>query len=244
MMRFVIVPLLCVCGWAQSSPVAIVVNPASPSNAIPPDFLGLSFETGSLTGASSTFPSVNPQFQRMVSQLGVGWLRFGGNSVDKTNWIGGQRTSATPSGSLTNTDIDNVAAFARATGWRLLWSLRLANSTPSAAAGEADYVISTAGDVLGGLEIGNEPDLFANNGYSPATLPDYLAAWGQYAAAIRAAHPNAILTGPADSGSVSTWTTQFAAQYGKQISLLTQHFYPLGPVGVVKAGASNEATIP
>ena len=243
-MRFAFILPVCAGLWAQTNPVPITVNAAAPAVTIPSDFLGLSFETGSLTDASSAFPAGNAQFQQMVAQLGPGWLRFGGNSVDKsTNWIGGQRTSSTPTGSLTQTDVDSVAAFARATGWRLLWSLRLANSSPTTDAAEADYVITTASDVLAGLEIGNEPDLFANNGYTPATLSDYLSTWEQYANAIRAIHPKAILTGPADSGNLSTWTTQFAAQHGTEISLLTQHYYPLGPVGVVKAGASNEATI-
>lgn len=241
-MRLAAVFLISAGAWAQTAAIAISVHPESATVTIPPDFLGLSFETGSLTSATG-FPAENPRFQQMVSQLGLGWLRFGGNSVDKTAWIGGQRNSSTPSSNLTASDVDRVAAFARGTGWRLLWSLRLANSSPSTAALEADYVISSASDVLGGLEIGNEPDLYASNGYTPATLSDYLTAWGVFASAIRAAHPNAILTGPADAANIGTWTTSFASQYGPQISLLTQHYYPLGPVGVVKAGASNEATI-
>ncbi len=242
-MRLTIIFLLGLCAWAQTNPVALTVNTASPSYTIPPDFLGLSFETGSLTSTPSTFPAENAQFRVMVSQLGLGWVRFGGNSVDKTNWIGGQRTSQTPAASLTASDFDRVAAFARATGWRVLWGMRLANGSPTIDASEADYVITSASDVLSGLEIGNEPDLFSSNGYTPATLPDYLTAWGQYAAAIQAVHPKAILTGPAAAGNISTWTTQFGVKYGTQISLLTQHYYPLGPVGVVQAGAPNEATI-
>jgi uncharacterized protein (TIGR03437 family) len=242
MVRLGIISLLCLRAWAQTTPIAITVHAGSPSVTIPSDFLGLSFETGSLTSATG-FPAENGQFQRMVSQLGLGWLRFGGNSVDKTTWIGGQLTSSTPTNSLTASDVDRVTAFARATGWRLLWSLRLANGSSATDADEADYVITHASDVLAGLEIGNEPDLFARNGYMPATLADYLTAWGQYAAAVKARHSDAVLTGPADSGNISTWTTSFANQYGPQIALLTQHFYPLGPVGVVAAGASNEATI-
>jgi uncharacterized protein (TIGR03437 family) len=241
-MRALILFGLCAGAWAQTNAVAITVHPESPSLTIPADFLGLSFETGSLTTATG-FPAENTQFQQMVSQLGLGWLRFGGNSVDKTAWIGGPRTPATPATVLTASDVDRVAAFARATGWRVLWGLRLANSSPAIDAAEADYVITTASDVLSGLEIGNEPDLYANNGYTPATLSDYLTAWGQYAAAIQAVHPNAVLTGPAAAGNINTWTSSFAAQYGSQIALLTQHYYPLGPVGVVTAGAPNEATI-
>ena len=80
--------------WAQTA-VAIVAHPESPGLAIPSDFIGLSFESGSLTSATG-FPAENAVFQRMVAQIGPGLVRFGGNSVDKlTGWIRGQRT---PSG--------------------------------------------------------------------------------------------------------------------------------------------------
>lgn len=241
MMRPAILLSLCAACWAQTNPVAITVQTGSPSVKIPSDFLGLSFETGSLTGAS-TFPAENVQFQQMVAQLGLGWLRFGGNSVDQTAWIGGG-TSSNSSSSLTASDVDRVAAFARATGWRVLWGLGLANASATTDAAESNYVIGSASDVVAGLEIGNEPDLYTRNGYTPATLSDYLTAWGLYDNAILAQSAKAVLTGPAAAGSVSTWTSSFAAQYGSQIALLTQHYYPLAPVGVVAAGATNEATL-
>lgn len=236
-MRIAILSLLSCCAWAQTNTVSVTVHVGSPSVTIPPDFLGLSFESGSLT-TTTGFPAENSQFRQMLTQLGTGWLRFGGNSVDKTAW-----TSGTASGSLTPAAVDRVAALARATGWRVVWGLGLANSSAATDAGEADYVLTHAGDVVSGLEIGNEPDLFSRNGFMPATLPDYLTAWGQYSAAIKALHADAPFAGPADSGNINTWTSQFATQYGSQVALLTQHFYPLGPVGVVAAGAPNEATI-
>lgn len=241
-MKLAIVLLIGASVWAQTNPVLITVQAGPPTVTIPSDFLGLSFETGSLATAGG-FPAENPQFRQMVAQLGAGWLRFGGNSVDRTLWIGGRRSSSTPANSLTASDVDRVAALARATGWRVLWGLRLADSSSSVDADEANYVVSTAGDVVGGLEIGNEPDLYARNNYTPATLPDYLSAWGPYASAITAVQGNAMLAGPADADNVNTWTTQFAAKYGSRITMLTQHYYPLGPVGVVAAGAPNEATI-
>ncbi len=243
-MRFAIVFLTCCAAAAQTNAVvAVSVQVSSPSITIPSGFLGLSFETSSLTTATG-FPAENAQFQLMVSQLGAGWLRFGGNSVDKTAWLGGTRTSSTPANSLTQTDVDRVAAFARATGWRVLWALPLANSTATADASEAGYVTASAGDVLSGLEIGNEPDLYASNGYTPNTISGYLTAWGQYAAAIDAVSPKAQLTGPAAAGNISTWTAPFANEYGSQITLLTQHFYPLAPLTVVASTAPNAATIP
>ncbi len=230
--------------WAQTT-VTITAHPQSPGSAIPNNFLGLSFETGSLTSATG-FPAANAVFQQMVSQIGPGVVRFGGNSVDKlTGWMRGQRTSSTPSSVLTSSDIDPVFAFARATGWRVLWSLNLGNGNPTSDADEAAYVYQTASDVVAGLEIGNEPDLYHSNGLRPSTYTEsqYLTEWQTYANAIQSETPSALLTGPAAAGSITTWTSTFAQQEGPRIVLLTQHLYPLAPTSV-NPNASNAATIP
>ncbi|MDR3698403.1 MAG: glycosyl hydrolase family protein [Candidatus Sulfopaludibacter sp.] len=214
------------------------MNTSLPGATIPQDFLGLSFETGSLTSATG-FPAENTQFLQMVSQLGLGWLRFGGNSVDKTAWARGQRTSASSSATLMSSDVDRVIAYARATGWRVLWGLNLKSSDANTAADEADYVQQNGGDVLAGFEIGNEPDL-----YSGITLVNFETNWKSFADAIQAINPKAILTGPADAGNISTWTGPFVNTEGSRLALVTQHFYPLGPPPTVPASQPNSASIP
>jgi len=221
-----------------SLPVTITAKTAQPGAAIPQDFLGLSFETGSLTSATA-FPAENVQFQKMVAQLGLGWLRFGGNSVDKTAWARGQRLSGSSTTTLLSSDVDRVIAFARATGWRMLWALNLESSTAATAADESDYVMQNGSDVLAGFEIGNEPDLYPAN-----TLANFVSNWKTFADAIQAKNPKAVLTGPADAGNISTWTGPFTIQQGSRIALLTQHFYPLGPPPTVPASLPNSASIP
>lgn len=208
---------------------------------IPSDFVGLSFETDSI----STFPSGSAVFQQMLRQLGVGWMRFGGNSVDRTTWVGGQRSSSTPANSLTASDVDPIMALARAVGWRVLFGVDLAISTPALDAEEATYVSQSGSGALAGFEIGNEPDLYAGNGDKPTTynLTQYLSDWNSFANAIQAADPGAVLTGPADAGNIGTWTTQFGATFGSRIALLTQHLYPLGPVSSVGATSPDACTI-
>jgi uncharacterized protein (TIGR03437 family) len=231
-------------GWAQTT-VTVAAHPESPGIAIPRDFIGLSFESGSLTTVSG-FPAENPVLQRMVAQVGPGLLRFGGNSVDQlTSWMRGQRTPSTPTSVITSSDADRAFAFARAVGWRVLFSLNLGHGDPATDADEADYVYGSASDVLSGFEIGNEPDLFHSNGLRPATytINDYMAEWQTYANAIRARVPAAVLTGSAAAGSITTWTTTFASQLGSRIALLTQHLYPLAPTSV-NPNASNVASIP
>ncbi|HMD71014.1 MAG TPA: hypothetical protein VKF41_06695, partial [Bryobacteraceae bacterium] len=231
--------------FAQTT-VTIAAHPESPGIAIARDFIGLSFETGSLTTATG-FPAENPVLQRMVAQVGPGLLRFGGNSVDKlTGWLRGPRAPSTPSSVIAASDVDRAFAFARAVGWRVLFSLALGQGDPATDADEADYVYHSASDVLSGFEIGNEPDLFHSNGLRPATytVNDYMAEWRNYADAIRNKVPAAVLTGSAAAGSITTWTTTFASQLGSRIALLTQHLYPLAPTSAVSSTASNVASIP
>ncbi len=238
--KFAVLAALAFTARAQTNtlPVLITVNTGSPGAAIPRDFLGLSFETGSLTSATG-FPAENTQFQQMVAQLGLGWLRFGGNSVDQTGWARGQRTSASPSTTLMASDVDRVIGFARATGWRVLWGLNLKSSTAGTAADEADYVQQNGSDVLAGFEIGNEPDLYSGN-----TLVNFENNWKSFADAIQAMSPRAVLTGPADAGNISTWTGPFVNTESSRLALVTQHFYPLGPPPTVPASQPNSASIP
>jgi uncharacterized protein (TIGR03437 family) len=230
--------------WAQTA-VTITAHPESPGIAIAGDFIGLSFETGSLTTATG-FPAENRVLQRMVAQVGPGLLRFGGNSVDKlTGWTRGQRTPSTPASVIASSDVDRAFGFARAVGWRVLFSLNLGQGDPATDADEADYVYRSASDVLSGFEVGNEPDLFHSNGLRPAayTVNDYMAEWQTYADAIQARVPAAVLTGSAAAGSITTWTSTFASHLGSRIALLTQHLYPLAPTSV-NPNASNVASVP
>ena len=231
---------------AQAQPaVTITVQPSSPGIVIPSNFIGLSFETGSLTSATG-FPASNPVFQRMVAQIGPGLLRFGGNSVDKlTGWMRGQRTSSTPTSILMSSDVDPLFPFARTVGWQLLYSLNLGNGNPASDADEAAYVYQNGSDVLLGLEIGNEPDLYHSNGLRPSTytVNNYVTEWQTYADAVQTQVPTAALTASAAAGSITTWTSTVAQQLGSRLALLTQHLYPLAPVSV-NPNASNVASIP
>jgi hypothetical protein len=156
----------------------------------------------------------------------------------------GQRTASTSSSVITSSDADRAFAFARAVGWRVLFSLDLGKGDPTTDADEAAYVYQTASDILSGLEIGNEPDLFHSNGLRPSSYSaaNYIAEWQTYANAIQARTPAAVLTGSAAAGSIATWTSTVAAQLGGRLALLTQHLYPLAPSSV-NPNASNVASI-
>jgi uncharacterized protein (TIGR03437 family) len=241
--------LLALRAFAQA-PVTVAAHPTSPGGAIPTGFMGLSFESGNLA-STTAFPAENAVFRRMLSQIGPGLLRFGGNSVDKlTGWqasprITTQASSATPSSVIASSDVDRILALARVVNWKILYSVGLGTADAASDADQAQYVAANGADVLYGFEIGNEPDLYHSNGLRPSTytVNDYLAEWRTYSAALQAKVPNAVLTASAAAGSISTWTVSVTAALGPRLALLTQHLYPLAPTSAVAPTASNVASI-
>jgi hypothetical protein len=76
-----------------------------------------------------------------------------------------------------------------------------------------------------GIEIGNEPDLYAGH-YFPAgwTFSDYLTLWQSFASVIQAQTLGVPLTGPVTAYN-ATWFTSFAQAEAKDIVLLSMHYY-------------------
>jgi hypothetical protein len=195
----------------------VVVTPAQIVGSVPPRFVGLSFEKSHLT--DSFFTPNNAPLIAFLNLLGPSVLRIGGNSVDTTSWdASAPPTDAAVLGTTIGTaDVDGLAGFLGATGWTSIYAVGLKTSTPAAAAAEATYVSSKLGALLLGFEVGNEIDLY---GLSQAQA---FANWEGEADAIRAAVPNAALTGPATAGD--GYIAPFAASESSRISLLTQHYY-------------------
>ena len=219
---------------------------------IPVTYSGLSFELAQLS-EPEFFSAANEGLIahcRTLSAHGV--LRLGGNSSEFC-WF--QADASTPEPKLhvppgdlavnwmphrlfriTPQAIDNLAAFLKATGWRLIYGINFGNNTPERAAVEAAYVASKLSERLEFLQIGNEPDLYrrASNGTRPPgwDFDDYVREWTAFARAISARVPAARFGGPDVAGS-SDWITRFGEQIppllpGK-LSALTGHYYASGP---------------
>lgn len=214
---------------AQPVPVAVqtvatATVATTVSGTIPDYFMGLSYEKGDFV-TESLFTATESSLIGLFNRLGNGVLRIGGNSSDTTVWnpLGPGNTA----GQVSQADVLQLAGFLAQTNWKLLYTLNLATSTPALAAAEAAYVQSVLGDVLIGFEIGNEPDEYGlsyfPNGWN---LAAFEALWESFREAIVAMTPSAIITGPASSGNVTTWTVPFVlGPEGKRISLVTQHYY-------------------
>lgn len=203
---------------------------ATASGSIGSAFAGLSYEKSSLT--EPLFTASNTDLIGLFKRLGNSVLRIGGNSVDRNVW--NPNGSGQTAGEIAPSDVDSVAAFVKATGWKCLYGVNLGGSatgatTPALAAAEVAYAYQQFGSSLLGIEIGNEPDLYGDTGnYYAAnwSLSKLLALWGEYRTAILATTPTVAITGPADAGNVSTWTIPFGQSVTKsEITLLTQHYY-------------------
>jgi|GEM_PF-559341 len=201
---------------------ATVTVSSAVSGVIGPAFAGLSYEKSAM--ANPFFSPKNANGIGLFQLIGPSLLRIGGNSVDLTTWTPGG--AGRKSGQVAPSDIDALAGFLQATGWQVLYGVNLAQSTPALAADEAAYAVQALGPALYGIEIGNEPDLFAGH-YFPSTwgFPDYLALWKSFAAAILQRSPNVPLTGPVTASNISKFVTPFAAAEGRNVILLSDHYY-------------------
>ncbi|MET8760106.1 hypothetical protein [Lentzea sp. NPDC004782] len=213
----VIAALLLVVGAspAQAAPaVSVRVDPASQSQ-VGRDFAGFSYEKDRV--GARMFDARNADLVRLFRLLGPSLLRIGGNLVDMTTWNpqgpGGKADEVAPD------DIRELALFAKATGWKVVYGINLKTNTPEAAADEAAVAARTLGEDLVAFEIGNEPNVYVK------TLPEYEALFAKFADAIRAKVPDAHFDGPGQANS-SSWAEDFArTQKDRGVTILSTHVY-------------------
>lgn len=212
---------------ASADTARITVHPDLPGARIPADFLGLGFEMPALRDPRFAGDAA---FERFLTNLGPGVLRFGGNSVELTGWAPVAPAHTTDALVLTPADFDRIFGFAARVGWRVIMDSRLARFEPDTAAGEVAALHSSGGSNLLAAEIGNEPDLYPVSGARGAGWNgDSLAAEAAaYATRILARTPGAPLAAPATTCS-SAGPSFFDAVLGGGIplALATHHFYPM-----------------
>ncbi len=202
--------------------------------AIPPDFIGLGYETSSVArpGLLSAGNSVYVQLCRTLGSRGI--IRIGGNTSDYASYSASAQPLSSPEtgpGSIVNEAVlGDLGTFLRATGWELIWGLNLGNGTVEAAVAEAKAVLAAAGPHLFAFEIGNEPDLFPHReihrkkayGYD-----EYLVEYRRFRDELRLAIPGIRFAGP-DVAVATSWVSRFAKDEGRDVKLLTHHYYREG----------------
>lgn len=216
-------------------PVTVTVTQGKTVGLMGPGFVGLSYEKSHMT--DQFFTGTNVPLIAMCKLLGSSVVRIGGNSVDRTLW---QPTSppldaSDYSTTIGTADVDDLASFLDAIGWKVIYGLNLKTSTTELAAAEATYASDRLGSSVEAFEIGNEPDLY---GEPYAT---WSAQWAAFATAIQAGVPKAPLAGPATSGGGVYEAVDLAHGEASVLALLTQHYYrgaasTTSPTSVIMAG--------
>ena len=134
---------------------------AATVGVVTPGFAGLAYPKEKILG--NLFTGMDSSLITLFRLLGPSSLRLGGSTVDQSVWTpngsGGQQGQVAPA------DVDNLAAFLKATNWTCIYGINLAGAatgatTPAMAAEEAAYVAARLGPALAAIEIGNEPDLY------------------------------------------------------------------------------------
>jgi hypothetical protein len=173
----------------------------------------------------------NRTYVELVRTLGrEGVVRVGGNTADYARYAAAATPVSSPYGTTVNDHtLKELGGFLETTGWKLIWALNLGNGTEKDAVAEAKAVAAVAQDRLLAFEIGNEPDLFSHEKHR---LPGYgyeqwLTDYRRYKTALRAQLPGIPFAGP-DAAGKTEWVSRFAVDEGKDIVLLTHHYYREG----------------
>lgn len=210
--------------------VTIGLEPAAAGRPVPPRFLGLSFEVGSLALLGELASRGN--LVKLLRSLGPGMLRFGGITADQNIAWTDSRTPrpAWATSTIGPAQMRQLGGLARRSGWKVLLTVGLAHYEPAAAAREVASAKAELGPYLAAVEIGNEPDSLGRHGYRslPWGAQTYEEEVSTYREAIAALTPRVALAGPdvSGSGAFPEWGT--AEALSQAPALLTGHHYPLG----------------
>jgi hypothetical protein len=211
-------------------PVSVKIDRFDPGRAVPPRFLGLSFEAAALDRLARYAQRGN--LVALLRSLGPGVLRFGGITADENV---GWTDAVTPrpawaSSVIGPAQLHAVGVLARRSGWQILLTVGLAHYEPAAAAREVAAAHKALGPYLAAVEIGNEPNAYGNHGLRqlPWIAQGYVEEVSSYREAIGALTPGVPIAGPDVSGSgvFAEWGEEEAL--AQTPALLTGHHYPLG----------------
>jgi len=226
----------------------LTIDESATLAAIPPDFIGLSYESAQLANPAF-FSAENTALIALFRELSDwGVLRLGGGTSEFTAFTADETQAAAPFDAvgpdtsknvksdtiITRQSLRNLREFLDATGWRCLYGLNLGRGPVARAVQEASYAQSILGPRLIAFQLGNEPDAWRNR-YRPATwsYADYWKEWSAAATAIEVRVPQASFAGP-DVSNKLAYVTGFAEDKkhnAHDVVMLTSHYYAMGPAG-------------
>ena len=154
-------------GRVPAGAAVLKIGGAATGRAIPTGFLGLSLEYPAVAAYAGTNPAaIDPVFLQLIRNLTPGQasvLRIGGDSTDWTWWpVPGMRSPAGVDYTLSSHQVEVLHALAETLGARMILGINLeADSSPLAVAEATALVGGVGRDQVEGLELGNEPELYA-----------------------------------------------------------------------------------
>ena len=168
-------------------------------------------------------------------------LRAGGHNNDNNN----------PE-AFDDAQVDAFIAYARATGAEPILQVPLLadgagnRPTPQTAAAVVTYANVTKSYGIRYWEIGNEPDLYSDQGDLPAgyTAQSYCTDFAAFADAMRAADPSIRILGPELSYKYvpgNDWLTPFLMGCGTKVDVVSVHRYPFAAAACTVANAMGDA---
>jgi hypothetical protein len=199
--------------------------------AIPPDFIGLGYETSSVATPGLLSPD-NHNYVELVRGLGRhGVVRVGGIVADYSSYSAeGPAAHDRQNTVITQACLEQFGAFLKATGWKTIWSVNFAQGTVQQALKEARAVSEVLGSQLLALEIGNEVENYGKgNAFraQPYSYEDYRREFDEWHSALAAAIPEVSFAGP-DTAQSLEWVERMAKDANGALALLTTHYYRNG----------------
>ncbi len=226
---------------AGGAPVATIETSLTLSGASPrpvsPQFFGQNYWSW-VPAWGDAVSTVEAQTQA----LGLKLLRAGGANNDRQN--------PTP---FSLTEIDDFVAFSRSVGAEpllqipLIMNTSLETATAQDAAELVTYVNQTQGYGIKYFSIGNEPDLYEEQGLMPAgyAASDFCAAFTEFVREMRSVDPTITIVGPELSwkyqSGANDWLTPFLTECGDAVDIVTVHRYPFSPTACSDTAAYGDA---
>jgi len=208
----------------------ITVNRGTTMGRLTQGAAGFSFEKSHLSDAF--FTGSHAPLIAMFKLLGPGVVRIGADDVNNSVWTPSATfvKPGTTSPNVGTAEIDALADFLTATGWKAIYAVNMrGSSTPQTAVTELTYVIPKLGANLQAIEIGNELNLY--------NISNAQSVWHSFAQAIRQAFPTTKIAGPGDFENVG-YATNFINGEASLIDIATHHYYR-GQAGTSTATLAN-----
>ena len=219
-------------GTTVSATVKVMRGAAA--GTLPAGSAGFSFEKSHLS--DGFFTASHAPLIAMFKQLGPGVVRIGADDVNNSVWVPNATfvTPGTTSPNVGTAEVDALAAFLTAAGWKAIYAVNMrGSSTPQTAVTELTYVVPKLGANLAAVEIGNELNLY--------TISDAEGVWRSFAQAIRSAFPSTLIAGPGDFEDIA-YCTKFVSGEASLIDVVTHHYYR-GQAGTSTATVANLVNI-